>query len=276
VPALEQPSQLAAGGQHACAIDGSRVVCWGGEAPSIRSTPTVTAPTAIAAGGSHACVIDEGRVRCWGDGEGGLSPRALTRPYQVALGGSGDGAFACARHQQGVACWGDTRLAQTAYDGAPLHVLYRGEAEIAASPAVIWDILMDLPAYPAWNPYTIAMKSTLQVGAPMEMTVKMNDRAQPLTQVENIRVLDREGHKVCWGIDNLTPALNSGERCQWLEPLPDGRVRYVTEDLIEGTLNPIVLALYGADIDRGFKAVAAALKVRAEQLAKNGSGATGR
>lgn len=274
VPALQNPTALAVGGTHACAIDGSRVVCWGGATEAVRDAPKVTAPTAIAAGATHTCAIDQGRVRCWGEGIDGLAPRDLTRPYQVAVGGSGGGAFACARHQQGVACWGDARLKQTAYDGAPLHLLYRGEAEIAAPAALIWDILLDLPGYPAWNPYTIAMKSTLQVGAPMEMTVKMNERSQPMTQVENIRVLDREAHKVCWGIDSLTPTLNSGERCQWLEPLPDGRVRYVTEDLIEGTLNPLVTALYGPDIDRGFKAVAAALKVRAEALAKGGG--TGR
>jgi hypothetical protein len=87
-----------------------------------------------------------------------------------------------------------------------------------------------------------------------------------LNQSENIRLIE-PGHKICWGIETPTPALNSGERCQWLEPQADGSTRYVTEDLIEGQLNSLVLLLYGADIKRGFDSVAAALKPYAEKLA---------
>jgi hypothetical protein len=74
--------------------------------------------------------------------------------------------------------------------------------------------------------------------------------------------------RVCWGIDTDTPELNSGERCQWLEPLPDGGTRYVTEDLIEGTLNPLVSVLFGEDVRVGFDGVASGLKARAEALHK--------
>ncbi len=121
---------------------------------------------------------------------------------------------------------------------------------------------MDLDAYPEWNPYTIAMRSTLRVGDPMIMSVKMSPLLT-IEQTENIRVME-PGHKVCWGIDTETPAINSGERCQWLEPMPNGHTRYLTEDLIEGTLNPLVTALFGDAVRDGFKAVAAALERRAE------------
>lgn len=70
----------------------------------------------------------------------------------------------------------------------------------------------------------------------------------------------------CWGIDTETPEFNSGERCQWLEALPGGGTRYVTQDLIEGTANPLVTALFGSDVQRGFDAVAVALKARVESL----------
>lgn len=61
-----------------------------------------------------------------------------------------------------------------------------------------------------------------------------------------------------------TPEFNSGERCQWLEPLPEGGTRYITEDLIEGTANPLVSALFGAAVESGFDAVALALEKRCE------------
>jgi hypothetical protein len=266
VPALVTPEQLAAGAFHNCAIDAGKVVCWGGDVPALLSAiPRVSAPSAIAAGRSHSCVLDAAGVRCWGDPRLDLTPRELTRPQQLAVGG-GDGlAHACARHLQGVTCWGDDSLGQTEYDGFPWHVLYRSEAEIDAPPDVVWGVLVDLGAYPLWNPYTIAMRSTLRVGDPMVMTVKMNELIT-IEQTEHIRVLEA-GHKVCWGIETDTPEFNSGERCQWLEPLPGGGTRYITEDLIEGLANPLVLGLFDGDLQRGFDGVAAGLKARAEALA---------
>jgi hypothetical protein len=71
---------------------------------------------------------------------------------------------------------------------------------------------------------------------------------------------------VCWGIETTTPELNSGERCQWLEALPGGGTRYVTEDLIEGSLNPVVQALFDGDLKVGFDGVARGLKSRVETL----------
>lgn len=265
VPELDDPTDLAVGATHACAIDGEEVVCWGGDDPALLAdVPEVMEPKAIAAGAGSTCVIDAAGVQCWGANSTDLTPRELTLPKQIAVGGGDGFAHACARHQQGVACWGDDSLGQTRYDGEPLHVLHRAVADIEAPGSLIWDILMDLDSYPEWNPYTIAMRSTLRIGDPMIMTVKMNPLIT-LEQTEHIRVLE-PGHKVCWGINTTTPQLNSGERCQWIEPLAEGRTRYVTEDLIEGSLNPLVSALFGKDVQTGFENVARALKERAEEL----------
>jgi alpha-tubulin suppressor-like RCC1 family protein len=266
VPSLVAPTALAVGAFHNCVIDSGQVKCWGGTLPALSSdVPRVVQPRAIAAGASHTCVIDRQGVKCWGDpAADDLTPPELTWPYQIAVGGGGQEGFACVHHLQGVACWGGNTLGQTNYDGGPLHVLHHSEATINAPPELIWDIILDLDSYPEWNPYTIAMQSTLKVGDAMVMTVKMSDLVT-LTQTEYIRVIE-PGHKICWGIDTDTPELNSGERCQWLEPKADGTTRYVTEDLIEGTLNPIVNALFDQDVQTGFDAVAASLKTRAEAL----------
>jgi hypothetical protein len=255
VPALSGVTQLAVGGFHNCAIASGAIKCWGGSVPALlKEIPQVTAPTLIAAGRSHSCVIDGGVARCWGDPSArSLTPRELTWPRQIVVGGAGERAFACARHLQGVTCWGDDTQDQTEYNGYPSHA------------SLVWDVLMDLPNYGLWNPYTIAMKSTLKIGVSMVMTVVMNPLLT-LEQTENIRVLE-PAHKACWGIDTDTPELNSGERCQWLEPLPGGGTRYVTEDLIEGTLNLVVLGLFDNDLQAGFDGVARGLKARAEALA---------
>jgi hypothetical protein len=259
VPALVRPSALVAGGNHTCVLDGDSVVCWGGTVGD--RVPPLDQPSLIAAGAAGVCALDAVGVHCWGEHDApDLTPRELTLPFALSVGGG----HACARHLQGVACWGDDALGRTRYDGAPLHLLYRAEAEIDAPPELIWDVLIDLERYPAWNPYTIAMRSTLQVGDPMIMSVKMSPLLT-IEQTEHIRLIE-PGHKICWGIETETPELNSGERCQWLEALPDGRTRYVTEDLIEGSLNPTVTLLFGDAVRDGFLAVAAALKQYVEAM----------
>jgi hypothetical protein len=266
VPTLQAPLQLAVGAFHNCVIDAGKVVCWGGKTSALLAgIPQVSGPTAIAAGADHSCVVDAQGVQCWGDpATTDLKPRELTEVTQLTVGGGAGRAYACARHLQGVACWGDASLHQTSYDGGPLHVLHRSESFIAAPAAKVWGVIVDLDHYPDWNPYTIAMKSTLQVGDAMAMTVKMS-ATQTIQQTEYIRVLEA-GHKACWGIDTTSPEANSGERCQWLETMPDGSTHYITEDLIEGTLNPIVTLLFGNDVQVGFDAVASALKTRVESL----------
>jgi uncharacterized protein YndB with AHSA1/START domain len=264
VPTLREPSQLAVGGNHSCVIDDNKVVCWGGDSQNLREKlPEITNPRVLATSETHSCVLDSQGVKCWGDSTNGdLTPPELTNTVQLATGGGA--GFACARHLQGVTCWGDNSVGQTKYDGGELHILHHSESLINAPSERVWQVIMDLDRYPDWNPYTIAMKSTLQIGAAMDMTVKMNDLIT-LDQTEYIRVLE-QGHKVCWGINTDTPEFNSGERCQWLTPVDSGGTHYVTEDLIEGTANPLVTALFGNDVQVGFDAVAVALKKRAEQL----------
>jgi hypothetical protein len=266
VPQLTAPSALAVGGDHACAIDAGKVVCRArGPAAILSSIPDVVEPQLVATGASHACVLDKSGVHCWGDAVAGdLTPRELTLTRQLAVGGGDGWAHACARHLQGVACWGANNFGQAHYDGAPLHIVHASESRINASAEKVWQVIMDLESYPEWNPYTIHMESTLKVGDAMNMKVKMSELLT-LDQTEYIRVLE-PGHKVCWGINSDTPSFNSGERCQWLEPLPGGGTLWRNEDLIEGTANELVTALFGDDVQNGFDAVGVALKQRAESL----------
>jgi hypothetical protein len=266
VPALEDPSSLSVAGDHSCVVDAGKVVCWGGQVKALlQEIPAFDAPQLVATGATHACVLDKSGVSCWGSQVAGdLTPRELTLTSQLAVGGGDGWSHACARHLQGVACWGANNFGQASYDGAPFHVCHRSEARIDADSETVWSIIMDLDKYPEWNPYTIAMMSTLEIGDPMVMKVKMNDLLT-IDQTEHIRVLE-PGHKVCWGINTDTPAFNSGERCQWLEPLPGGGTLWRNEDLIEGTANELVSSLFGGDVQRGFDAVGVALKQRAESF----------
>lgn len=238
----------------------SQVQCWG-ERPALAATLSgVENIFAIDLKADNLCVVSREQVLCSGDDAWLLKPRELSLASQIAVGEN----HACARHQQGVTCWGQNNFKQAQYDGGDKHTLYRAEVVIDATPEQVWAVLMDLDAYPLWNPFTIAMKSELKLGAVMDMKVAM----QPwlvLDQAEHIRVL-KPNYKVCWGIDTDTGEYSRGERCQWLEVIGPNQTRYITEDLIEGKVTPLVTQLFGASLKRGFSGVAQGLKQRVEAL----------
>ncbi len=43
--------------------------------------------------------------------------------------------------------------------------------EIEAPASLVWEVLTELDKYPLWNPFCVAVKSTLEIGAPVEMTL---------------------------------------------------------------------------------------------------------
>jgi hypothetical protein len=43
--------------------------------------------------------------------------------------------------------------------------------EVTATPAVVWEVIVDLPRYGEWNPFVVECRSTLAVGDPIDMRV---------------------------------------------------------------------------------------------------------
>ena len=137
---------------------------------------------------------------------------------------------------------------------------YRSEIEIAAPAARVWAVLVDLEGYPRWNPFTVAMKSSLVPGGPIDMKVRMSRWGITISQRETVREAtppegDRSGRLV-WGADMLGV---KAQRVQRVETIDAARSRYVTEDTIEGPLGSMVFALFGGSLEDGFDGVARAL-----------------
>lgn len=137
---------------------------------------------------------------------------------------------------------------------------YRADVTIAAPPARVWAVLVDFPRYPEWNPFTIAVSTSLKLGGPVDMQVVLNGRCR--RQREVLRGLEVE-RLLCWGTVMGAAWLLWAERRQTLEPVAEG-TRYISEDRIEGLLEPVVRWLYAASLEQGFTAMAHALKLRAE------------
>jgi uncharacterized protein YndB with AHSA1/START domain len=138
----------------------------------------------------------------------------------------------------------------------------RAEIEIDAPAERIFAILTDLPAYPEWNPFTVRAESTLRLGEPVHLYVRLRP-GRLSHRVEYVTRHERPTH-LCWGMSMGAGFLLEAERCQTLTPLDANRTRYVNEDVLTGWLAPLVMRAYGPAMQRGFEAVASALKKRAE------------
>jgi len=141
--------------------------------------------------------------------------------------------------------------------------------EIDAPRAQVWDVLTDVARYPEWNPFTVSVRTTFELGSPVDMRVALrppgkNQRpARTRHQVEYVTGY-AEGHRVSWGVAVGPSWFLSADRVQELTDLGDDRTRYFTSDVFTGVGVPLMRALTGRYVQRGFADVARALKARCE------------
>ena len=134
--------------------------------------------------------------------------------------------------------------------------------DVAAPPAVVWRVVTDLSRYGEWNPFVVACRSTLAVGDPIEMSVRLvAGLAQPQREV----ILAHEpGVRLCYGLDGgMTGAIVS-RRCHELTAVDDRHTRYRSRFELSGWMMPMVRGLLGGRLRHGFGAMTAAVRARAE------------
>ena len=137
----------------------------------------------------------------------------------------------------------------------------RAEVEIDAPIERVWKILTDLERYAEWNPFTPEITSNLEIGAPVEMRVRLVGKFL-ITRVE---FLTRNAqYTLGWELHMGGGVLLHAERVQTLTPVDRGRTRYISEDTFTGWLRPLVLALFGRAMERGFTDCGLGLKKEAE------------
>jgi hypothetical protein len=139
----------------------------------------------------------------------------------------------------------------------------RTETVIMAPRKAVWDVLVDFPKYEAWNPFTVRVRTTAQLGEPVFMDVEMGSRRMKLK--ERIRV--HEPHRrIGWWLRIGGGLLLDCTRVQELEDVAGGGTRYVCYESFRGLLVPLFFRRYQARMQRGFDAAARALKERVESL----------
>jgi len=148
----------------------------------------------------------------------------------------------------------------------PDHVARSIRVEIDAPASVVWDILVDLPRYDQWNPFCTHAESTLEMGAPVKMTIAMPwDTSETAVMVEYVCAFEPE-KLLSWKMDWSEPWPYAGRRDQVIEKLGPNRCAYYSTDAFLGDSGIHIMRFGCAWISAGFTATAKALKVRAEQI----------
>lgn len=138
---------------------------------------------------------------------------------------------------------------------------YQASSHVPGGVDETWAVLTDLPAYPAWNPFTRAVEARLAVGQRVRMRVDMG--FVTVTQTETVREVV-PGERLVWALDDWPRWLLWAERQQTLRRVPGG-TRYHTVDRIGGVLAPLVELLFGRSLRRGFAAMATALAAEVQR-----------
>jgi hypothetical protein len=137
----------------------------------------------------------------------------------------------------------------------------RAEIEIDAPIDRVWRILTDFERYGDWNPFTPKVETTLAIGDPIHLHVRLAGR-RLRHRVET--VTRNAPHTLGWEMKMGARCLLHAERVQVLTPLGANRTHYLSEDCFTGWLRPLVLSLYGKAMERGFRDCGRGLKQAAE------------
>ena len=137
--------------------------------------------------------------------------------------------------------------------------------EIHASPERVWSVLTDLQHFAAWNPFIRQASGDAHVGGTVHVRVRPSFG---LPLAFDATVLDRcENHELHWKGHVLAPWLASGEHVFSIEKLDADRVRFVQWESFSGVLPRLARRLLAREAKRGFDAMNAALRERAEERA---------
>jgi hypothetical protein len=133
--------------------------------------------------------------------------------------------------------------------------------EIDAPAARVWDVLVDLPAYPEWNPFIVQAEGTVAEGETLSLQMALPGR-EPVTIRPRLLVVD-PGRELRWKGRLWLPGLFDGEHAFALTPLQNGRTRLDHTEQFAGLLLPIAKRMIHEATVQSFRALDGALAARA-------------
>ena len=134
------------------------------------------------------------------------------------------------------------------------------EIEIDAPPEQVWETLTEFEAFPSWNPFVASVEGAPRVGA------KLKVRLQPpggrgITMHPTVTASE-PGRVLAWLGRLGFPGVFDGAHRFELEPLGDGRTRFVQSEHFSGVLVPFFRRSLRTNTRAGFEAMNQALAER--------------
>ncbi|WP_040780882.1 SRPBCC domain-containing protein [Nocardia pneumoniae] len=136
--------------------------------------------------------------------------------------------------------------------------------DIDAPAELVWQVITDLPRYGEWNPFVSECRSSLVPGEPIDMLVHLSG-ASPRKQREWIRS-HTPGREFSYAMKPVPLGALHSLRSHTVTPLADDRTRYESHFELGGWLHPVVVALLGKNLRRGFEGMTEGIREQAESL----------
>lgn len=140
----------------------------------------------------------------------------------------------------------------------------RTETEIRATSSRIWSVLIDFPAYPAWNPFVRSIEGTPEVGSTLKVSVQPEGGKGMTFQPTVLAAIPNQ--ELRWRGRVLVPGIFDGEHYFQIQPLQSGSSLFIHGERFSGVLIPFFKSALNAGTRAGFVAMNRALKERAEGL----------
>lgn len=136
--------------------------------------------------------------------------------------------------------------------------------EIEAPASVVWQVLTDLDDYPHWNPFCVSARSTLEIGAPVEMILAdYSGESHTFPYVEYVCAVVPE-RLLSWELRATEVSPHAARRDQIIEHSAENRCLYYSTDAFLGEAAHEIMSESGAWVKRAFDDTAVALKKRSE------------
>jgi len=165
-------------------------------------------------------------------------------------------------------------------DGYFSDILFADPVEISAPLELVWSVITDFGAYPAWNPLIrfIQLDTVAKAGEYITFGVSwgpyskdgqpvvVDELKSALTQHERLTVWEPNR---CLAYADDFGQWHRAERVQYISKLGNGKTRYHTYERWAGLITPLIRLLYTKKVQAGLNVSGAALKVRAEILSNS-------
>ena len=143
------------------------------------------------------------------------------------------------------------------------YVITSQRITIGAPASFVWSVLTDFDKYSEWNPFTPYAQTTLQIGSPVRLKVRMWPGHRQI--IESVRAVEPP-HLLSWNKAFPHRSILFAVRNQIIESDSQLSCVYYNTDSLSGFISQVIGPMFRRYMNVGFNDVGVALKERSESL----------